>query len=263
MADDREMTRFSGKTVLITGASRGIGAATAMGFAREGAAVAVNYRSDRDGAEETVAAIAAAGGRAVVFQADVSDRDQVTGLVGGVEAKLGPIDVLVNNAAFIGRSTFLEVSMDELDTAWATNVRGVFQLSQMVARSMAERDGGAIVMLSSILARLACRSRTAYISTKGAIDALTRSMSLDLAPYGIRVNAVAPGLIATEALLTGMPGQELQDQVQSFIPEKRFGRPEEIAAAVLFAASPEASYMNGSVIGIDGGLGGAEAGPVG
>jgi NAD(P)-dependent dehydrogenase (short-subunit alcohol dehydrogenase family) len=256
------MNRFNDQTVLVTGASRGIGAATARAFAAEGARIAVNYRSDEEGAVATVDAISAAGGAAQAFQADVGIRDDVEALAGAVERDLGPVDVLVNNAAFIDRSVFLDVEIDVLEHAWNVNVRGVYQLSQLVAARMAERNGGAIVHLSSILARLAVASRTAYITTKGAIEALTRSMALDLAPHGIRVNAVAPGLIATEALLAGMPDKELQDEVQRFIPERRFGRPEEITAAILFAASPEASYLNGSIIGVDGGLGGAEAGPV-
>lgn len=256
------MSRFVGRTVLITGASRGIGAATAIAFAGEGARVAINYRSDKDGAISTMNAIVEAGGTAMTFQADVGIRDDVEALAKAVEAELGPVDILVNNAAFIDRSSFLDVDLDVFDHAWNVNVRGVYQLSQLVAASMAQRDGGSIVHLSSILANLAIATRTAYITTKGAIEALTRSMALDLAPHGIRVNAVAPGLIATEALLSGMPDKAVQDEIQRFIPERRFGRPEEITAAILFAASPEASYLNGSIISVDGGLGAAEAGPV-
>jgi NAD(P)-dependent dehydrogenase (short-subunit alcohol dehydrogenase family) len=126
---------------------------------------------------------------------------------------------------------------------------------------MVERGGGVIINLSSILARLAVRNRTAYIASKGAIEGLTRAMAIDLAPHGVRVNAVAPGLIATEALLTGMPDEDVQAAVQSHIPGGRFGRPEEISAAVLFAASPEASYLNGAIIPVDAGLGAREAGP--
>jgi 3-oxoacyl-[acyl-carrier protein] reductase len=256
------MNRFGDTSVLITGASRGIGAATAVAFAAEGARVAVNYRSDEEGAIATMNTIVDAGGTAQVFQADVGRRDDVVALSSAVEEALGPVDVLVNNAAFIDRSSFLDVDLDVFEHAWNVNVRGVYQLSQLIAASMAKRSGGSIVHLGSILASLAITSRTAYITTNGAIDALTRSMALDLAPHGIRVNAVAPGLIATEALLAGMPDKAVQDEVQRFIPERRFGRPEEITAAILFAASPEASYLNGSIIEVNGGLGAAEAGPV-
>ncbi|MDH3754382.1 MAG: SDR family oxidoreductase [Acidimicrobiia bacterium] len=255
------MTRFADQTVLVTGASRGIGAATATAFAAEGARVAINYRSDEVGAADTRAAIVAAGGTAEIFRADVGVIADVDALAASVEKTLGPVSVLVNNAAMIDRSSFLDVSLDVFDAVWHANVRGVYQLSQRIAAGMVERGGGAIVHLSSILARLAVTNRTAYIASKGAIEGLTRAMALDLAPHGVRVNAVAPGLIATEALLAGMPSEELQAAIQRHIPGGRFGRPEEIMAAILFAASPEASYLNGAIIPVDAGLGGREAGP--
>ncbi len=256
------MNRFDDQTVIVTGASRGIGAATAIAFAAEGARVAINYRSDRSGAEATKQIIDDAGGIAAIFQADVGVVADVDRLAEGVESALGPVSILVNNAAMIDRSSFLDVSLDEFEAVWQANVRGVFQLSQRIAAGMVERGtGGVIVHLSSVLARLAVPSRTAYIASKGAIEGLTRAMALDLSPHGIRVNAVAPGLIATEALLSGMPDRELQARVQRYIPGGRFGRPEELMAAILFVASPEASYLNGAVIPVDAGLSGREAGP--
>ncbi len=256
------MSRFRDQTVIVTGASRGIGAATAKAFAAEGALVAINYRSDESGAAATKAAIDANGGVAEVFQADVGVVADVDRLAQSVADELGPVSILVNNAAMIDRSSFLDVSLDQFDAVMNTNVRGPFQLSQRVAADMVARgEGGVIVHLSSILARLAVASRTAYIASKGAIESLTRAMALDLAPHGIRVNAVAPGLVATEALLAGMPDPALQASIQSYIPGGRFGRPEELMSAILFAASPEASYLNGAVIPVDAGLGGREAGP--
>jgi len=256
------MKRFSDQTVIVTGASRGIGAATAIAFAGEGASVAINYRSDESGARHTRAAIVASGGVAEVFQADVGLVSDVDRLADSVKATLGPVSILVNNAAMMQRSSFLELSLDDFEAVWKTNVRGVFQLSQRVAADMVDRgEGGVIVHLSSILAKLAITNRTAYIASKGAIEGLTRAMALDLAPHGIRVNAVAPGLIATEALLGGMPDAELQTSIQRHIPGGRFGRPEELMSAILFVASPEASYLNGAIIPVDAGLGSKEAGP--
>ena len=256
------MSRFDGRTVLITGASRGIGAASARAFAAEGARVAVNYRRDADGAAAVRRSILDAGGTAEAFQADMGTADDVDRLADEAEAALGPVSVLVNNAALIDRSPMLEVTMETFDTVWAANVRGLFQLSRRVAAGMVERgSGGAIVNISSILARLTVGNRTAYAASKGAVESLTRAMALDLAPHGVRVNAVAPGLIATEALLSGMPGEDLQAAVQRHIPGGRFGRPEEIAAAILFAASDEASYLNGAVLPVDAALGAREAGP--
>jgi NAD(P)-dependent dehydrogenase (short-subunit alcohol dehydrogenase family) len=253
--------RFSGRTVLVTGSSRGIGAATAVGFSAEGARVAINYRSDEDAALEVRAAIHRSGGTAEVFRADVGVPEQAEELVAAVTTSLGPIDVLVNNAATIDRRPFLDVGLDAFDQVWHANVRGVFHLSQLVARGMVERERGVIVHVSSILASLAVPNRTAYIASKGAIEALTRAMSLDLASFGVRVVAVAPGLIATDALFSGFPNAEVQADVQRYIPGGRFGEPDELAAAVLFVASDDASYVNGTVMAVDAGLAGREAGP--
>ncbi len=255
------MTRFEGLNILVTGASRGIGAATARAFAAEGGRVAVNYRRDEAGAMATRRAIVDAGGRAEVFRTDMGVIEDVARLADEVEATLGPISVLVNNAAAIDRSSMTDVSLEAFDAVWRVNVRGLFQLSQRVATGMIERRRGAIVHVSSILARLAVPNRTAYIASKSAVEGLTRAMAVDLAPYGVRVNTVAPGLVATEALFAGMPGEDLQAAVQSYIPGGRFGRPAEIAAAVLFVASNEASYLNGALVPVDAALASREAGP--
>ncbi len=253
--------RFETDTVVITGSSRGIGAATARAFASEGARVAINYRSDESGAIATRAAIVDQGGTAEIFRADIGNEAAVNRLAADVESKLGPVSILVNNAALIDRSSMFDVSLDAFDTVWRANVRGLFQLSQLLAPAMIERGRGAIVHVSSILARLAVANRCAYIASKGAVEALTRAMALELGPRGVRVNAVAPGLIATEALLAGMPNTDVQAAVQRHIPEGRFGRPEEITAAILFAASPEASYLNGAIIPVDAALGARESSP--
>ena len=253
--------RFDGDTVLVTGSSRGIGAATAVAFAAEGARVAVNYRSDEAGASATRQAIVDAGGTAEVFQADVGDEADVGRLVREVEASLGSASILVNNAALIDRSPMFDLSLEAFDSVWQANVRGLFQLSQLVAAGMVERGRGAIVHVSSILARLGVVNRCAYIASKGAVEGLTRAMALELGPRGVRVNAVAPGLIATEALLAGMRDPSVQTAVQRHIPEGRFGRPEEITAAILFAASSEASYLNGAIIPVDAALGARESTP--
>ena len=253
--------RFEGDTVLVTGSSRGIGATTAQAFAAEGAKVAINYRSDTDGAAATHQAITDAGGVAEVFQADIGNEADVARLAQQVEASLGAVSILVNNAALIDRSSMLDLSLEDFDTVWQANVRGLLQLSQLVAPGMVERGRGAIVHVSSILARLAVVNRCAYIASKGAVEGLTRAMALELGPKGVRVNAVAPGLIATEALLAGMRDPDLQTAIQRHIPEGRFGRPTEITAAILFAASPEASYLNGAIIPVDAALGARESTP--
>ena len=252
---------FPDQVVIVTGASKGIGQAAAIAFARQGALVIVNYRADEAGARETLARIEAEGGQARLFQADVAQVADVDRLVERVEAEWGPIRVLVNNAAAFNRQSFLDVSLAELDRVWATNVRGLFYLSQCVARRMVPRRQGSLVHVSSILARHVVEGRAAYAASKGAVESLTFAMALDLAPHNIRVNAVVPGLIRTDALLAGMPDAARQDVIQTYIPTGRFGDPAEMAEAIVFVASERAYYINGALIPVDGGLAAREAGP--
>lgn len=254
--------RFEGQVVIVTGASQGIGQATAVAFAREGAHVIINYNATEAGARETLAAIDADGsGAGTLVQANVGRPDDCRRLFSAAEA-VGPVSILVNNAAGFNRAPFLEVPLEELDRVWAINVRGLFYLSQLAAQKMAQRRRGSIVHVSSILAQQAVPRRTIYCTTKGAVEALTRAMALDLAPFKVRVNAVSPGLIETQAMLAGFPGEELVNEVRQHIPSKRFGQPDELAQAILFLASDEASYINGTVLPVDGALGVREAGPV-
>lgn len=248
------------QVALVTGGSRGIGRAAAVALAREAASVVVNYHSDEAGAEATVAQIKAEGGRAISLRADIGQLDEIDRLVEQVEQVIGPIHILVNNAAAFNRDLFLDVTTEDLDRVLGTNVRGLFYLSQQTARRMAPRRQGAIIHVSSIGARLAVMSRTAYLASKGAIESLTRGMALDLAPYNIRVNAVVPGLIRTEGLLAGMPDPAKQAALAAYIPMQRFGEPSEVAEVILFLASAAARYVNGALIPVDGAMGAREAG---
>jgi len=253
--------RFEGQVVIVTGASQGIGQATAIAFAQEGAHVIINYFSSEAGAQETLTAVESTGGQGTTVRANVGNLDDCRQLLEAAEA-IGPVSVLVNNAAGFNRAPFLEVDVAEFDRVWNINVRGVYCLSQLAARQMAERRHGAIIHVSSILAKLAVPQRTVYCASKGAIEALTRAMALDLAPYNVRVNAVSPGLVETKAMMAGFPTEERLNSVRQHIPSNRFGEPEELAQAILFLASQEASYINGIVLPVDSALSAREAGPV-
>ncbi len=257
---DREA--FAGKAVLVTGASRGIGRAIAVEFARHGATVMINYRADESGARETLAEIEQFGGVGYLQQADVADPVAVQEMMGRVESLVPQLDVLVNNAAAFSRRSFQDVSLEEFDASFNTNVRGVYYLSQLVAKGMMHRKHGSIIHISSILAALSVPMRSVYSATKGAIESLTRSMALDVVGYGIRVNAISPGLIDTENMKSGFSDIKLLEEVESHIPGGKFGRPEDIANAALFLASDLARYINGVVLPVDMGLSVREAGPV-
>lgn len=254
------MQRFLDQVILVTGASKGIGQATAIAFGREGARVIVNYHADEAGARETLAAIQAVGGHGLLVQADIADPADVERLLAAAEAE-GPIRAVINNGAAFNRQLFLDVSLAEADRVWGTNVRGLFYLSQCAARRMAARRQGSFVHVSSILARQLIEARSIYAASKGAVESLTFAMALDLAPYNIRVNAVVPGLIRTDALMAGLRDPARQEAIQRYIPAGRFGTPDETAQVILFLASDAAYYINGALIPVDGGLGVREAGP--
>ena len=249
------------RVVVVTGASRGIGRGIALAFACGGDRVVVNYRSDEAGALETKRLVEAAGGQAWTVRADVADTDAGRQLVARVEAEVGPLAVLVNNAAAFDRSHLLSVSEGDFDRSFAVNVRGLYFLSQAAAERMVQRQSGCIVNLSSILAQEAVPYRTVYCATKGAVESLTRAMALDLAPHGVRVNAVAPGMIDTRALRDGLPGGDFVERVEAYTPLERLGQPADIAGAVVFLASTEAAFITGQVLNVDGGITAREAGP--
>ena len=241
--------RFTNKIVLVTGAAHGIGRAIALRFGSEGAQVIVND-VDAAGVETSVQAITINGGLAVAGVADVSQKSQVDHLFDMVLERFGKIDVLVNNAGLINvERHFLEADEAWWDRVISVNLKGVFLCSLRAAHMMARRHQGVIISMSSGGATHSHRGMAAYDASKGGIEALTRAMALDLAPYGIRVNAIVPGSIDTQ----GMDPQIKQERGQA-IPLMRVGEPEEIAGPVAFLASDDASYISGHIIAVDGGL---------
>jgi glucose 1-dehydrogenase len=246
------------QTVLITGASRGIGAATAKAFAQTGYRVVINYRSDEAGARETAAQIQSNGGVALLAQADVADPMACAQLL----ASVGSVDVLINNAAQFDRESFVDAKLEDVQRVLNANVMGPFALSQLVTRDLIARgQAGAIIHISSVLAQHAFENRSAYIASKGAVEALTRAMAIELARYRIRVNCIAPGLIATEALLVALQDPHALAATKELIPFGRLGQPEEIAEVALFLASPAARYITGAIVPVDGGVAARESSP--
>jgi len=246
---------LKGKVALVTGASSGIGRATAVALAGRGASVAVNFRRNESGAEAARAEIASAGGRATVIQADVTRSTDVNALVARVVEELGPVDILVNNAgSLVERLKILELTEERWDEVIDLNLKSAFLCSQAVAASMMERKAGSIVNVSSIAGRNGGALGSIHYSTaKGGLITLTKGFAKELAPYGVRVNAVSPGVIDTPYHERFSTPEAMKAYVAG-IPLGRVGTPEEVASVITFLASDAASYLCGETIEINGGM---------
>lgn len=245
---------LTGQVALVTGASSGIGAATAMVLAEMGASVALGFHGNQSGAETTRAQVVAAGGKAIVVRADVRRADEVRAMVTRTAGELGPIDILVNNAgSLVSRQRLADVTENTWDDIYALNVRSVMLVSQAVAPGMVERGRGAIVNVGSIAGHNGGGPGAgAYASAKAAVMAYTKSVARELAPTGVRVNGVAPGVIDTpfhEAFST----PEMMKTFTSMIPMGRVGTSLECATVIAFLATQAASYLIGETIEINGG----------
>ncbi|WP_123043318.1 SDR family NAD(P)-dependent oxidoreductase [Cohnella candidum] len=250
--------RLQDKTALITGAGSGIGRAAAERFAKEGATVIVNDLDESKG-RETVERIASSGGNALFLQADVTDADSVQTMIREALKACSKIDVLFNNAGISGVGAIHEIEPEDWDRVVRVNLRGVFLPSKYVLPHMMQRMSGNVINMSSCIAEIGLARRASYSATKGAVLALTKSMQVDYAPYGIRVNALLPGTILTpfveqylrnsyedpEAALAAIKSRQLSGDL---------GKPEDVANAALFLASDESKFMMGSPLYVDGGV---------
>ena len=244
--------RLEGRVVLVTGASRGIGAAIARACADEGARVVVNYARNADAAAEVVRGIQAGGGEAMMQRADVTDGPAVDAMVDAILEKYGALDVLVNNAGITRDNLVAVMSDDEWEEVLRVNAGGVFRLARAVARPMMARKRGRIVNVSSVAGTKGGKGQTNYAASKGAVEAFTRALAVELAPKGITVNAVSPGVIVTE--MSQFVREAAGDEVLARILLKRYGNPEDVARAVVFLASEDAAYITGVTLPVDGGF---------
>ena len=239
------------RVAIVTGASRGIGAAIAQQLARDGFAVVVNYARGREEAEQVVAVIEKEGGRAVAIQADIGEASGVPALFDAAEQVFGGTDVLINNAGTMKLGALAEVSDADFDRQLALNLGGVFRGMREAARRL--RDGGRIVSFSSSVVGLYQPGYGVYAATKAAVEAMTHVLAKELGACGITVNAVAPGPVETQFFLQGKSEEQVQ-AIKGMNPFKRLGQPQDIARVVAFLASSEAGWINGQVIRANGGV---------
>jgi glucose 1-dehydrogenase len=245
---------LDGKVALITGAGSGIGYAIAERFARAGAAVAIDYFGDGEEAHALARDLGAAGAKAVALEADVSDAASVESLVTQIVEDFGRLDVLVNNAGIEKSQPLLEVDEATWDRTLAVDLKGPFLCLQATARRMKESGGGSIVNISSVHEDLPFPSHTPYAAAKGGLRMLMRNAALELAPFGIRVNNIAPGAIATPINAAALANPANVKRLKEIVPLMRIGKPEEVAAVALFLASDRSSYVTGSTYYVDGGM---------
>jgi 3-oxoacyl-[acyl-carrier protein] reductase len=249
------MARFTDKIAVVTGASKGIGAGIAKRLASEGATVVVNYASSKDSADRVVEDITKAGGNAIAIPGSVTSEDDVARLFDQVRKAFGRIDVLVNNAGLYAPAPLQNLTVAEFNRHFNTNVLGLL-LATKAATALFPASGGSIVNIGSIVSTLAPADAAIYVGTKGAVDAITKSLAKEFAPRKIRVTGVNPGFVITEGThAAGMAGGEFEAWAIANTPLGRAGRPADIAAAVAFLASDDASWITGESLVVSGGNG--------
>ncbi|WP_075617526.1 3-oxoacyl-[acyl-carrier-protein] reductase [Paenisporosarcina indica] len=246
------MGKLNGKTAIVTGASRGIGAEIAKYLAKEGARVIVNYSGSQSKAEEVVKEIEAFGGEALAVQASVSDADSVTALISATMEHFGSIDILVNNAGITRDNLIMRMKENEWDDVINTNLKGVFLCTKAVTRQMMKQRAGRIVNIASIVGVSGNAGQANYVAAKAGVIGLTKTTAKELASRNINVNAIAPGFISTE--MTADLPEEVKAQMLTQIPLAKLGNPEDVAKAVIFLASDDSNYITGQTLHVDGGM---------
>jgi L-rhamnose 1-dehydrogenase len=246
---------LAGKNVLITGASRGIGRGTAIECARQGADLALNWYQDREGIEETLAAVRALGRRAVEVEGDVARRESAERFVGAAAQALGSVDVFVSNAGICPFHAFLDTPAEVFERTMAVNLHGAYYMTQAAARRMKDQGrGGSLIAISSISALVGGGTQAHYTPTKAGVHSLMQSCAIALGPYGIRCNSVMPGTIATDINKDDLADPAKKAYMENRIPLRRLGEPRDVAGCVVFLASDLARYVTGAAVLVDGGL---------
>lgn len=246
--------KLAGKVAVVTGASKGIGAAIAKQLAAEGAEVVVNYSSSKADGEKVVKEIAAQGGKATAVQANVSKPDEIETLFAKAKKTFGRVDILVNNAGVYEFLALEKITEEHFHRQFNLNVLGLLLASQAAAKQF-DGSGGSIINISSLVSTLAIPECAVYSGTKGAVDAITRSLASELGPRGIRVNAIRPGIVETEGTQAiGFTESEMRKQVEAQTPLRRIGQPKDIAGTAAFLASDDASWITGETFVISGGF---------
>lgn len=248
--------KLAGKTAIVTGASKGIGASIAKHLAAEGASVVVNYSSSKEGADKVVSEITAAGGKAIVAGANVSKPEEIDGLIDAAVKAYGKIDILVNNAGIYEFGAIEEITPEHFHKQFDLNVLGLLLTTQKALPHF-NADGGSIINISSVVSTYAPPGASVYSATKGAVDTITRSLGKELGARKIRVNSINPGMVETEGTATAGFTHEDADfrkQIESTTPLGRIGQPPDIATAAVFLASDDSSWITGETLYISGGL---------
>lgn len=243
---------LDGKTALVTGASRGIGRAVALALAAAGARVAINYAGNVKAAEEVKAAVEAAGGTAILCQADVADSAAVEAMVAAVVKEFGTIDILVNNAGITRDTLLMRMKDEDFAKVLDTNLKGVFYCTKAVSKLMMKKRAGRIVNMASVIGLVGNAGQANYAAAKAGVIGFSKSAAKELASRGITVNVVAPGFIGTD--MTADLPETVKEKALADIPLGKMGEPEDVANAVLFLASDQASYITGQVVNVDGGM---------
>mgnify|MGYP000877099014 CR=1 FL=1 len=237
---------------LVTGASRGIGRASAVELARQGWDVAVNYRKDEEGARETARLVESLGRRASLFRSDVSSHHESKSLIETAERELGPLEVLVLNAGITKDALLVRMNEEDWDRVMDVNLKGVYNVAKWAARSMMRRRSGRIIAVSSVVALTGNAGQANYCASKAGVIGFVRALARELSRYGITVNAVAPGYIQTD-MTRDLP-EEVKENLARAVPLRRLGAPEDVASAVGFLAGKGSAYITGQVLPVDGGM---------